>query len=532
MPLSPGAEVDRYTVEHLLGEGGMARVYRVAHRTLGTHHALKVLNHTGETVRQRLLQEGRVQATLRHPNVVAVTDVLDVNGQPALLMEFVDGPTLEQWLWDLGQAPPLDEALRIFDAILSAVEAAHATGLVHRDLKPANVLMDGSTPKVTDFGLAMATGAGTRHTRTGSTMGTPAYMAPEQIRDTKSVDARADLFALGAILYELVSGVRAFQGQDVLELMNAVAKGEYRPLQTRLPSVPPRIVEAVDGCLIVDPDKRIPDCAALRAVLAGDKVFRRIHTRPPEWRAGRKETIVPAAPSSIHTIDLAGHETIEGPPAEPIQAAASARPRRRGLEKLAAGVLLGALASGIAFALIYEPGETELIEVPVERIVEVPIELVEVPAEVAEEAPVEAPARVIRRAAPVEEPSEEPDEALVEALVEVPVEDPVDEPVVEPAEEPVEAPVVSAVEVVEVPIEKPSTARIRFAGADRVVLIREPSGERLALRAGGAREVPAGHYRMEARFGEQAIPVGRITVMAGVDIRLSCDADFLTCEPG
>src|SRR5688500_13232778 len=139
--LAVGEEVDRYVVEALLGSGGMAVVYRVRHRTLATAHALKVLTNTVPQVRERLVAEGRIQAGLRHVNLVAVTDVLDVGGAPALLMDYVEGPALVAWIEERGPLP-LADVEAIFGGILAGVAMAHARGLVHRDLKPGNVLLD------------------------------------------------------------------------------------------------------------------------------------------------------------------------------------------------------------------------------------------------------------------------------------------------------------------------------------------------------------------------------------------------------
>ncbi len=268
--LAPGDQVERYVVEALLGRGAMAAVYRVRHKTLRTLHALKVLTLSSERVRDRLIQEGQVQAQLRHANVLSVTDVLDVNGAPGLLMEFVDGPSLEGWLEE--NAPNLAEAERIFAGIMSGMAEAHAQGLVHRDLKPANILCamppGGPLPKIADFGLAKVLaeeeGGGLHRTRSGSALGTPAYMAPEQIRDAKSVDSRADMFSLGAILYELVSGKRAFNGEDLLSVFNQVAQADFQPIPR---GTPPRIERAIRGLLTVDRETRIGDCTVLRDVL-------------------------------------------------------------------------------------------------------------------------------------------------------------------------------------------------------------------------------------------------------------------------
>ena len=273
MELERGRIVDRYTVQRELGRGGMAVVYLVQHNTLDTLHALKVLTVGSQKIRERLIQEGKVQAQLRHNNVVAVTDVLDVESSPGLLMEFVEGPALDSWL--LGKRLDFDEAEALFMGILDGVQRAHQLGIVHRDLKPANVMLsegpEGWLPKVADFGLAKALmeEGDAQRTRTGMPMGTPSYMSPEQIRDAKGVDERTDIFALGCILYELTCGQRAFFGRDMLEIFNAVAAGKHTASRTLVPDLPARIEQAINGCLAVERERRIPDCATLRDVVRG-----------------------------------------------------------------------------------------------------------------------------------------------------------------------------------------------------------------------------------------------------------------------
>ncbi|GDX78721.1 hypothetical protein LBMAG42_05320 [Deltaproteobacteria bacterium] len=269
--LRPGDTVDRYTVEALLGEGGMASVYAVRHNTLGSQHALKLLKVANDAIRDRLVSEGKVQASLRHPNIVAVTDVLMVDGQPGLLMERIDGPGLDQWLGE--NRPDLEDALKLFRGILAGVSRAHRAGLVHRDLKPGNVLLDSADgmviPKVADFGLAkiLADDGDHSKTRAGSAMGTPQFMAPEQIRSAKDVDPRADIFALGCILYVLVCGSLPFDDADLLALYNKIASGRYQPPEAVVPGLDPAVAAAIHACLQVDRENRPRDCDALRALL-------------------------------------------------------------------------------------------------------------------------------------------------------------------------------------------------------------------------------------------------------------------------
>jgi serine/threonine protein kinase len=272
MELEPGRQIGRYVVEERVGEGGMAVVYRVRHVELDAPFALKVLTLTHTRTLERFLAEGRVQAMLEHPNIVRVIDVLEVDNHPALLMELVEGPTLHDRLHEGRLA--LAEAEALFRGIVAGVAHAHARGFVHRDLKPANVLLApseaGPVPKIADFGIVKLTGEQqSGSTRTGMTMGTPQYMAPEQVRDAKSVDHRADVFSLGCILYELVVGHPPFQGDDVLTVLMASARGRYERPDQAVPELPARFVQAIDGCLRVDREARLPDCEALLAVLDG-----------------------------------------------------------------------------------------------------------------------------------------------------------------------------------------------------------------------------------------------------------------------
>lgn len=271
--LKPGDTVERYRIESILGEGGTARVYRVRHTTLDTVHALKVLTLDHPNIRNRLIAEGKAQATLVHNNIVAVRDVLDHNGAPALLMDFVPGPSLAQHLTDA--LPHPDEVLRLFTRVVEGVAYAHKRGLIHRDLKPANVLIDCSqnptVPRVTDFGLVRflrpAPGE-ERRTAVGVMMGTLGYMAPEQLRDAHSADRRTDVFALGALLYSMLTGRPPFTGNDQLAIMNATAEGRYPSLEQRLgPGFDSNLSTVVDRCLQVDPESRYSDADALLSAL-------------------------------------------------------------------------------------------------------------------------------------------------------------------------------------------------------------------------------------------------------------------------
>lgn len=270
--LVQGTAVGGYRVLGRVGEGGLATVYRVRHATLNTEHALKVLKNNTVQLRQRILQEGRIQASLRHPNVVTVTDVVEVDGHMGLVLEFIDGPTLADLLAE-GAPLPLRDAIALFRQLLSGVGAAHRLGVLHRDLKPSNVLLavDGRrvVAKITDFGVAKAgeeSPMGPR-TRTGTMLGTPGYMAPEQALDAARADLRADVFSLGAVLYELVAGRPAFDGPDMLAVLNAAAGARYASLMEVVPGCPPALADAVACALDPDPTRRFADCDAFARAL-------------------------------------------------------------------------------------------------------------------------------------------------------------------------------------------------------------------------------------------------------------------------
>ncbi len=281
----------RYIIEGELGSGGMAVVYLARHRELGSVHAIKVLSLSSPQLRARLLQEGRLQASLRHPNILSVTDLVELNGQPALVLEYVEGPSLAQLL--AARRLTLAQADQLGREILRGVSAAHRHGLIHRDLKPDNIMLsvaDGVvTPKIADFGLAKLTegdGPTSVRTRSGAAMGTPSFMAPEQIRDASTVDARADVFSLGAILYEMLSGRRAFDGDDTMEIFQRVSEGRCVPLREHVPDLPDRLLRAIDGALQPDRDRRFNDVEQMLVLWTGGAAGAPAPlTQPSSWDA-------------------------------------------------------------------------------------------------------------------------------------------------------------------------------------------------------------------------------------------------------
>jgi len=271
--LATGRQIDRYVIESFLGEGGVAMVYRVRHLHLDSVHALKVLSVNDQETKRRLIDEGKSQAGLRHPNIVAVTDALLHEGQPCLIIEYVDGPSLHDLLEE--HAPNLDEALEIFRGILRGVDAAHRHGLVHRDLKPENVLLaktaDGIVPKVADFGLVKVLARGSGHNTEGGTfLGTPQYMSPEQISNPARVDHRADMFSLGCLLFEMVCGEMAFDAENTYDALNRIMNKEYTRPESLRPELPEVVIRAIDGLLAHEADERMPNCETVLGLLYGD----------------------------------------------------------------------------------------------------------------------------------------------------------------------------------------------------------------------------------------------------------------------
>ena len=227
LPHFPGFEV-----RELLGRGGMGIVYRAWDRRLHRDVAIKMLI-AGAYARpeelERFLRGAEAKAGLRHPNIVQVYDVGDLDGRPYFTMEFVEGGSLAQRL--AGEPMPPDQAAVLVATLADAVQAAHDGGIIHRDLKPANVLLtaDG-TPKVADFGLARRLDAGAGLTQTGDTLGTPSYMAPEQAQGkSNTVGPAADVYALGAILYESLTGRPPFRSGTAVETIRQVIDDEPVP---------------------------------------------------------------------------------------------------------------------------------------------------------------------------------------------------------------------------------------------------------------------------------------------------------------
>ena len=270
--LPAGATIGPYRVTGLLARGGMGDVYRATDLRLHRDVALKVLTETRTNDPQRLerfTQEAAVTASLEHPNVVRVYDVGCVDGRAYLVAELLEGETLRE---RIARGPmPLAEVLLTAAEIVSGLGAAHEAGLVHRDLKPENIFLTrNGTAKILDFGIAKlaqdeTVGDG-KSTLTGVVLGTAGYLAPEQIRGER-VDARADLFAVGVVLFEALTGTRAFARAHLVETLHAILHEPPADALASRDDLPPALVDVVMRLMEKAPDARYQSCADLSRAL-------------------------------------------------------------------------------------------------------------------------------------------------------------------------------------------------------------------------------------------------------------------------
>src|SRR5262245_28153125 len=277
MPLTAGARLGPYEILSPLGAGGMGEVYKARDTRLDRAVAVKVLPEkmsSSPEVRQRFEREARTISQLSHPHICALYDVGREGDVEYLVMEYLEGETLSDRLGKGALA--LDQTLRYGQEIAEALDKAHRQGIVHRDLKPGNVMVTRSGVKLLDFGLAKAievpapqgslTSLPTRQglTQEGTILGTFQYMAPEQL-EGKDADARSDIFAFGAVLYEMATGKKAFSGTSQASLISAIMKEDPAPITTLSPLTPPALDHVTRKCLAKDPEDRWQSAADLRS---------------------------------------------------------------------------------------------------------------------------------------------------------------------------------------------------------------------------------------------------------------------------
>jgi len=273
----------RYRLDQRLGEGGMGEVWAATHTITGRRVALKFLKRSaarGSEMRKRFLREARAVSLVRHPGVVEVRDVFELEGgMPVMVMDLLIGETLGAKL-ERDKSIPVDQVVALVLPAIEAVEAAHVRGIVHRDLKPDNIFLEDRengrvVVKVLDFGIAKLTAtegdaAETGAlTETGSVVGTPWYMAPEQLCGERNIDRRADVWSLGVILYECLSGQRPVEGSNVAQLVARVLREPIVPIEQLVPDLAPELARLVGRMLARAREDRPRDLAEVRQVLAG-----------------------------------------------------------------------------------------------------------------------------------------------------------------------------------------------------------------------------------------------------------------------
>jgi serine/threonine protein kinase len=334
-----GKVISHYKILSKLGEGGMGVVYKAEDTRLKRTVALKFLPyglHSHEPERARFLQEAQAASALNHPNVCTIYDIAEAEDQPFIAMEYVDGKTLREMV----PVRPIQAAVSYAIQIGEALQEAHSKGIVHRDIKTDNVMVNSKDQvKVMDFGLAKLKGS-LKLTKTSSTIGTLAYMAPEQI-EGKETDARTDIFSFGVVLYELLTGHLPFRGEHEAAMMYSIVNEEPESLQTSLPDTPSELLHVVKRALEKDPEER----------------YQTVHDMVIDLRRLKRE--------STRVVKLLHQQ-------EELAAVPSQSPQRRSKRKLA--MILGSTIGGVGavIALLLLSGGPQLNPEMKFRIVQLP----------------------------------------------------------------------------------------------------------------------------------------------------------------
>ncbi len=281
MPTLPlNAAVGKYRIERLVGSGGMGEVYRAINVQTRMPVAVKALTGAGEpgTALARFRNEAVIQYNLRHPNVAELYEYFEYHGTPCIVMEFVEGSTLDLWIRETGSLP-VSRALEILADICDAVSYMHSRGTIHRDIKSENIRVNAQgKAKLLDFGISIAKNTPVL-TRAGCVIGTPEKMAPEQHLGLRG-DARSDVWALGVLLYEMVTGVPPFAGSNPVGLREDILALRYIPSARRKSGLPKRVIRIIETCLRLKPDERYASSGVLLREV--QQVRRRLSG--PVWR--------------------------------------------------------------------------------------------------------------------------------------------------------------------------------------------------------------------------------------------------------
>jgi serine/threonine protein kinase len=316
------SSIGEYRLVDFIGEGGMGEVYRAVHGTIGRVVAVKVLTHAAQSTGfiERFRNEARIQASLHHPNIAALYDFQEIHGRPCIIMEYVDGHVLMDRIAGWG-ALQVNEALYVLRAIAEAMEYVHNQGVVHRDIKSNNIKISSTGEvKLLDFGIAKGN-ASPSLTMTGDVIGTLQYLSPEQIKGGVA-DSRSDIWAMGVLLYEMVTARLPFDSTTLGDLFNKISKASYPTPTTLNPSLPREVEAIVSRCLRKNPADRYQNAGAL--VRDINQIL----------------TIAPASRSSDRS---------ESSP--PI----SQRKKSTGKLAAAASLIIGVLALGIYFVIPSDP---------------------------------------------------------------------------------------------------------------------------------------------------------------------------------
>jgi serine/threonine-protein kinase len=249
--------VGEYRVVDFLGAGGMGEVYRAMHSKIGRIAAVKVLTQATQSSGfvERFFNEARIQASLQHPNIATLYDFCEVQGQPCIIMEYVDGQTISERIVAYGAPLPLSETIYVFEKVCEAIDYIHRHGIIHRDIKANNIKISSQGQvKLLDFGIAK--GQNTQQlTQVGSVIGTLQYLAPELIRGG-TADASGDVWALGVLLYEMVTGRMPFDAETVGDLCDRIGRVDYAPPAQVNPGVPREVAAVITRCLRKNPLER------------------------------------------------------------------------------------------------------------------------------------------------------------------------------------------------------------------------------------------------------------------------------------
>src|SRR5437016_5950558 len=308
MPLPPGTHFGPYEITGLLGSGGMGEVYRARDTRLERTVAIKILpaHLSSDPLRkQRFEREAKTISSLNHPHVCTLHDVGSQDGVEYLVMECVEGETLAKRL-EKG-ALPLEQGLKYGAEIAGGLDKAHRSGVVHRDLKPGNIMLTATGVKLLDFGLAkevvpLASGAtitaaaqSSPVTKEGTIIGTFQYMSPEQV-EGKELDWRSDIFSFGAVLYEMVTGKRAFEGKSQLSVASAILEKEPAPITVLKPLAPPVLDYVMRKCLAKIPDDRWQSAADIKHEISwiSQSSAEALAFSPPPKKAFRNRVLVSA----------------------------------------------------------------------------------------------------------------------------------------------------------------------------------------------------------------------------------------------